>query len=150
VYHFFVRRRLRQVMARLSAGDFAFVRRQFHPAATHWFSGAHALSGRRSSPSGIEAWYQRLASVFPGITFAVQKIIVSGPPWDTVAAIEWVDEIHDRRGERLPNEGVFTLRLRWGKAVDFRVFCDTSRLEKNLARLAGQGVDEAALAPIVG
>ena len=99
MYHFFVRRRLRRVVERLNAGDFAFVRRQFHPRATHWFSeGGHALSGERSSPSGIEAWYERLAAVFPGIRFTLQKLLVSGPPWDTLAALEWTDEVRDREG----------------------------------------------------
>jgi ketosteroid isomerase-like protein len=148
MYLFFVRRKLREVFRRLNAGDFAFVRRQFHPGAEHWFSGDHALSGRRTSPEGIAAWYTRLAAVFPGIRFDVKKLIVSGTPWDTQAAVEWTDEVRDRNGVPLPNQGVFVLRLRWGRAVEFHVYCDTARIEKNLGILAAQGVEQAAAMPI--
>ncbi len=150
MYHFFVRLRLRKVLARLNAGDFGFITRQFHPRAEHWFSGRHALSGRRTSPSRIEAWYRRLAAVFPGIRFHVHKLIVSGPPWNTQAAVEWTDEVRDRAGRPLPNQGVFVLRLRWGRAVEFHVYCDTALIERNLGILASQGVVEAAAQPIAG
>jgi ketosteroid isomerase-like protein len=148
VYHFFVRRHLREVFAHLNAGDFAFITKQFARDAEHWFAGKHALSGKRTSPEQIAAWYRRLAEVFPGIQFDVEKIIVSGPPWRTHAAVEWSDEIQDRKGVKLPNRGVFVLRLAWGKAKEFRVYCDTAQIEENLARLNQQGVAQAAAAPI--
>lgn len=148
MYHFFVGLHLRKVIRRLNAGDFAFIRRQFHRDAEHWFSGSHALSGRRTNPQGIAAWYARLAVVLPGIHFHVHKLIVSGPPWRTYAAIEWTDRVLDRTGRPLPNQGVFILRLRWGQAVEFHVYCDTAQIEKNLAILASQGVDQAAAMPI--
>jgi ketosteroid isomerase-like protein len=150
MYHFFVRRRLRAIVGRLNAGDFAFIRRQFHPRAEHWFAGSHALSGRRTSPERIGQWYERFAAVFPGIRFHVRKVVVAGPPWNTEAAVEWSDEARDCRGQPLPNEGVFFLRLRWGKAVEFHVYCDTAQLDRNLAILASQGVAEAVAAPIGG
>jgi len=150
MYHFFVRRHLRKVFARLNAGDVAFITRQFHPNAVHWFAGRHALSGTRASPAQIDQWYRRLANVFPNIRFDIQKLITAGPPWNTEAAVEWVDQARDRRGNPLPNQGVFVLRLRWGKAVDFRVYCDTAQIEKNLDILASQGVAEASGAPIAG
>jgi ketosteroid isomerase-like protein len=150
MYHFFVRRRLRIILARLNAGDFAFVTRQFHRKASHSFSGKHALSGTRTTPERIAEWYRRLAAVFPGIRFDVRRLFVAGPPWNTQAAIQWVDEVRDREGRPLPNEGVFFIRLRWGKATDLHVYCDTALIEKNLAILASQGVSEASAAPIVG
>jgi ketosteroid isomerase-like protein len=149
MYHFFVRRRLRQVFSRLNAGDYAFITRQFHPRAEHWFSGRHALSGRRTSSGRIAEWYGRLAEVFPGIRFDLQKLIVAGPPWNTQAAVEWTDVVRDREGRALPNQGVFIVVLRWFKAVEFRVYCDTQEIEKNLGILSAQGVRAAALAPIV-
>ncbi|WP_394826134.1 nuclear transport factor 2 family protein [Pendulispora albinea] len=150
MYHFFVRRHLREVFARLNAGDYAFITRQFGPSAVHWFAGQHALSGERKSPARIKEWYERLANVFPGIRFDIRKLIVAGPPWNTHAAVEWVDEARDRNGKPLPNQGVFILRLRWGKAIEFRVYCDTARIEKNLGILSSQGVAAASAAPIAG
>jgi ketosteroid isomerase-like protein len=148
MYHFFVRRHLRRIFARLNAGDFAFITRQFRVNARHWFAGQHALSGSRTSPARIEQWYRRLASVFPGIRFEIRKLIVAGPPWNTEAAVEWVDEARDRTGQPLPNQGVFILRLRWGKAVELGVHCDTAQIKHNLGQLASQGVDEASAPPI--
>ena len=150
MYLFFVRRKLREIFRRLNVGDFAYVRRQFHPRAEHWFAGEHALAGRRTSPEGIAAWYARLASVFPGLRFDVKKIIAAGPPWDTQAAVEWTDAVPDREGKPLPNGGVFVIRLRWGKAVELHVHCDTAKIEQNLAILASQGVTQATAAPITG
>jgi ketosteroid isomerase-like protein len=148
MYNFFVRRHLRKVFSRLNAGDFAYITSQFHPQAEHWFAGRHAMSGRRTSHARIEEWYARLAVVFPGIRFDLQKLIVSGPPWNTEVAVEWIDSVIDRTGQPLPNQGVFIIRLRWGKAMQFRVYCDTAQIERNLGILAAQGVEAAAAAPI--
>ncbi len=148
MYHFFVRRRLREVVRRLNAGDYAFIRAQFHPRAEHWFAGEHALSGRRSSPARIADWYARLANVFPGIRFTLDALAVSGPPWRTIAALEWRDEVFAPDGRPLPNRGVFVIRLRWGRAISFHVHCDTAAIEKNLAILASQGVAAASALPI--
>jgi ketosteroid isomerase-like protein len=150
MYHFFVRRRLRLILGKLNDGDFAFITRQFHRDAAHSFSGKHALSGTRTTPGRIAEWYRRLAAVFPGIRFDVKMLFVAGPPWNTQAAIQWVDEVRDREGRPLPNEGVFLIRLRWGKATELRVYCDTALIETNLGILASQGVEEARAAPIVG
>lgn len=150
MYRFFVRRKVRRVFAHLNAGDFGFITRQFHPRAEHWFSGRHALSGKRTSPQRIAEWYERLADVFPRIRFEIRKLIVDGPPWDTQVAVEWQDEVLDREGRPLPNEGIFIMRLRWGRATELHVYCDTARIEENLAILASQGVVAAADAPIVG
>lgn len=150
MYHFFLKRRLQSVLSRLNAGDYRFITGQFHPDAEHWFSGSHAMSGRRITTASREAWYRRLTAVFPGLKFDIRKLIVSGPPWKSLAAVEWVDELYDRKGNALPNEGVFVITIRWGKVTEFHVYCDTARIEKNLAILATQGVPEAAAAPIVG
>ena len=149
MYHYFVRRRIATIVEHLNRGDFAFILRQFAPAAEHWFSGNHALAGSRHSPALRKAWYDRLAAVLPGIQFDVRKVAVSGPPWRTIVAVEWTDRVFDSRGaELMPNQGVFMLTLRWGRAVEFHVYCDTQGLAGNLAVVASQGVPDAALPPL--
>ncbi|MGO4714275.1 nuclear transport factor 2 family protein [Bradyrhizobium sp. 2TAF24] len=150
MYHFILRRKLQNVFSRLNAGDYRFVTSQFHTDAEHWFAGSHAMSGRRITSGRREEWYRRLAAVFPGLKFDVRKLIVSGPPWHSLAAVEWVDELHDKKGNPLPNEGVFFITIRWGKVTEFHVYCDTAKIEKNLSILAAQGVVEAAASPIIG
>lgn len=149
MYHFIVRRRVMTIFEHLNRGDFDFILRQFAPGAEHWFSGNHALAGSRHSPALRQAWYRRLAAVLPGIQFEVRKVVVSGPPWRTLVAVEWVDRVFDQQGaELMPNQGVFVLTLRWGRAHEFHVYCDTQGLASNLAVVASQGVADAALPPL--
>lgn len=146
MYHFFVRRRIHQVLAHLNAGDLAFVVNQFSPRAEHWFSGSHALGGRRSSGDEIRAWYGRLAAVFPDIQFQLKKLTSSGPPWRTHVAVEWTDSF-PRQGLP-PNQGVFFITLSWGRVVEFHVYCDTAVLARTLLSLGERGVAEAVATPI--
>jgi ketosteroid isomerase-like protein len=132
----------------LNCGDFDFVVQQFVPGAEHWFSGHHALSGGHHSKELIQAWYQRLALVFEGINFETKKIFVSGMPWKTYVAVEWVDLINDRLGHPLPNQGVFLITMRWGKATELHIYCDTGKMKETLAILFAQGVAEADKEPI--
>ena len=149
MYYFIVRSRVRTIFEHLNRGDFAYVLRQFAPQAEHWFSGEHALAGTRHTPALREAWYQRLAAVLPGLQFDVQKIVVSGWPWNTHVAVEWADRVFDQHGKELvPNQGVFVLTLKWGRAVEFHVYCDTQGLSKNLEAIAAQGMAQAALPPL--
>jgi ketosteroid isomerase-like protein len=83
-----------------------------------------------------------------GIQFQSKKIIVGGMPWRTYVAAEWADHVSDRTGTSLLNQGVFVITLRWGKVTEFHVYCDTQKLEKNLAVLVSQGVSEAGQEPI--
>ena len=147
MYHFFVRRRIHEIFRQLNRGNFEFVVAQFAPGAEHWFSGGHALSGRRLDRAAIEAWYRRLATVFPDIRFEVKKVTSSGPPWNTQVAVEWADWFATQ--DLSVNQGVFFITLRWGRAVEFHVYCDTAALEQNLERLGARGVSEAVAPPIV-
>jgi ketosteroid isomerase-like protein len=149
VYHFIVRQRTRMIFERLSRGDFDFVLAQFAPAAEHWFSGRHALGGRRRTSELRRAWYERLAAVLPGMRFDVHKIVSSGWPWLTHVAVEWTMHIFDQKGAELPpNAGMFMLTLRWGKVVELHVHCDTQIVAENLRLIASQGMKQAALPPI--
>lgn len=149
MYHFIVKQRMKTILEHLNRGDFDFILGQFAPTAEHWFSGQHALSGLRRTSELRRAWYQRLGSVFPGIQFDVQKIVVSGWPWRTYVAVEWKDRVFDTRGaELVPNQGVFMLTLSWARAVEFHVYCDTQGIAENLNVIAGQGVAQATLPPI--
>ncbi len=143
MYHYFVRRRVRQIFEHLNRGDLDFVVGQFAPDAEHWFSGSHALGGRRRTPDTIASWYRRLARVFPGLHFDVQQIMSSGPPWHTRVVVEWIDSFPLDPTLR-SNQGVFVITLRWGRATQFHVYCDTGGLERNLALVAGQGIADAA------
>ena len=44
---------------------------------------------RATTYQNNRAWYRRLAAIFPDLQFDVRHIVVTGWPWDTVAAVEW-------------------------------------------------------------
>ena len=96
----------------------------------------------------IAAWYERLGAVFPGLWFEPKKMIVSGWPWRTHVVIEFIDHVHDRHGNPLPNQGILLFTLCWGRAKELHVYCDTQKIEKNLEILVSQGVSEAGARPI--
>jgi ketosteroid isomerase-like protein len=149
MYHYIVEQKLRQAFRQLNAGDYNSILRQFAPRFEHFFSGQHALAGTRHTPSANEAWYRRLAVLFPDLRFEVKNVVVSGWPWNTRATIEWVDHFTLRDGQRVSNAGVHVFRLRWGRVVGLHIYCDTQKLATVCGLLAQQGVNDAAAMPIV-
>ena len=148
IYRSIVEHQLRRVFAALNRGEHGPALAAFGEPVEHVFYGNHALAGARQSMASIVPWYRRLKAVFPDLQFDIQSIAVTGPPWNTVALIEWRDRYTLRDGSARSNQGVHALRLKWGKVVSLRVYCDTQVLAGVLAELQAQGVAEAGLAPI--
>jgi hypothetical protein len=48
------------------------------------------------------------------------------------------------------NDVALFVKIKWGRATELRVYCDTDLLISNLKKLANQGVSEAAQEPIEG
>jgi ketosteroid isomerase-like protein len=148
IYRHIVENKLRQGFDALNRGDHAQVMSLFAPRFEHVFYGNHALAGARHQHSSIVPWYARLKQLFPDLRFEVQSVAVRGPPWNTVALVEWRDQFSLRDGTRGANQGVHVLRLKWGKVVSLRVYCDTQVVAAALQALQQQGVGEAGAAPI--
>lgn len=148
IYHAIVRSKLKQSFEEVNRGNLDAVVAQFAPDAEHWFSGAHALGGRRQGTAQIQEWYDRLATVLPDLRFEITGIAVSGPPWRTVAAVEWVDHFTDPSGQAWSNQGVHVIHLAGGKITALHIYCDTELLARALTVLAEQGRPQAGAAPI--
>jgi hypothetical protein len=73
---------------------------------------------------------------------------VRGWPWNTVALVEWRDQFSLRDGSRGANQGVHVLRLKWGKVVSLRVYCDTQVVAAALLTQKMHGIAEAGFSPI--
>ncbi|SMB91910.1 nuclear transport factor 2 family protein [Deinococcus hopiensis] len=149
MYHFIVRRIIRGAFGGLNAGKATGVTRLFAPDARHLFIGEHALGGERSTPASIGRWYARLLAVFPGIRFELERVLVSGWPWNTLVVAEWRESSPGIDGVPNENTGVNIIELRWGQVRRVSIYTDTATLERNLKRLARAGVTEAAAPPIV-
>ena len=150
MYHAIVKRNLLRSFDALNRGEYEVITGQFHPRATHWFSGdGHPLSGLRRGRPDMLAWYDRLARLMPDLRFDIAHTAISGWPWDTVAMLSWRDALHDRAGKAYANRGVHVIHIRWGKVVDLQVYCDTAYLQGYFDALVAQGVEEAQAPPIV-
>src|SRR5262249_37573439 len=133
MYHAIVRSKVRRAFAQGNAGRRNDVMAAFSPRIDHVFFGDHALGGPRSSPGRIHGWYERLARVFPDLEFELRRVDVVGWPWDTTVTVEWIDRF--KLGDAVEsNQGVHVLRFRWGRVVGLRVYCDTEKLKRVLAR----------------
>lgn len=85
----------------------------------------------------------------PDLKFTIEKVAISGPPWRTVAMLEWTDTLSDREGKVYSNRGVHVIQIAWGKVKSLAVFCDTKYLEGYFASLVKSGVKEAKMPPII-
>jgi ketosteroid isomerase-like protein len=114
MYHWLVRRLVRRTFESLSRGDYESVLKGVSPSVIHTFSGTHALGGTRHSVEAMHRWFQRLYRLCPKLNFEIKNIAVSGWPWDTTVAVEWVDRAMPADGSPYVNEGVHIIKLRWG------------------------------------
>ena len=148
MYHAIVRRRIRWLLEAINRGDTAPVLAAFAPTATHVFIGNHAMSGRRVTPQGISAWYARLRRLLPDLRFTAHRIDVAGPPWATLAVVEWSETNSATDGVETSAQGVHVLHLRWGRVTRMLIRSDTAALKATLARSAATRHGESLAAPI--
>jgi ketosteroid isomerase-like protein len=132
----------------LAAGDLDRVLALFDPRCTLTFMGDTPLGAKLSSPGDIRLWFERFTRLLPGPTFEIQKVAVSGPPWN----LQLAAHVRIRAtvvGEPYENDFAHFLRLRWGKVVDDLILEDTQRWARACERLVAAGVAEAAEPPMV-
>jgi ketosteroid isomerase-like protein len=115
---------------------------------THVFAGDHALGGTRNSKAAFTRWIERLYRLFPVLEFQPRDVLVRGPPWNMTVAVLWTDRGEAADGAPYENAGAHELRLKWGRLTALRAHLDTQRLSATLDRMARNGLDEAAAAPI--
>lgn len=150
MYHAIIRRRIQDLFAAVSAGNYQPVLDGLAPKFEHHFLGDHALGGTRTSLEKTRQWSQRLYRLLPDISFDLRAIRVSGPPWNTLACIDWLESNSGTDGVRASTPGVHVTRIVWGKMVYLGIYPDTVGLTRTLERLAEAGVVEAKAAKIEG
>ena len=148
MYHAIVRRRTAQMFERLSAGEWEAVVEGLAEDVHHVFPGDHPLGGERRTRAAVALWFARLARLFPGHRFAVQRVTSRGWPWSTWVAVQWTAQMRPQVGDAYANEGAHWIHLRWGKATAFHAYLDTQRVAAACRTMAEAGVEEAAAPPI--
>lgn len=150
MYHAIVRRRVQDLFDHVNRGDAEPVLRLLARRFEHRFLGNdHALGGSRTTVPATRGWYARLYRLLPDISFDVQRITVSGTPWNTTVVAEWTETNSGTDGVRTYNSGVHVVHLRWGRMTQLIICPDTTGLEATLERLAAGGNTEARARPIV-
>src|SRR5689334_5251885 len=139
MYHAVVRSLLKGVFKDLSAGKADKLLAMFIDAPEHIVAGRSPLGGARHTVGSVRKWYARLFELFPDISFEVRSIAVRGWPWNTIAAVEWMDRPAIVDGVQWINEGVNIIRLRWGRTVSVHVYCDTEKLATLCDLLSSRG-----------
>lgn len=149
MYHSIVRRRVEDLFAAVSGGDAEPVLGGLASNFEHFFLGDHALGGRRTSLAATRHWYARLYRLLPDIAFDLRAIRISGPPWNTLVSVDWM-ETNSAGGVRTHTPGVHVVRLAWGKMTYLGIYPDTTGLIATLDRLHAAGVAEAKAERIEG
>jgi ketosteroid isomerase-like protein len=148
MYKAIARRKARGVFEALSRGDWESALKDVAPDVHHVFPGDNAIGGERHSKQAMELWFGRVYRLIPDLQFEVREIAVRGWPWDMKVAVQWADHGHASDGVPYENEGAHWIRLRRGKAVYIHAYLDTEKVTAICRRLAEDGVEEAAAAPI--
>ena len=149
IYRAIVARQVRGAFEALGRGDYESGLSRIAEDVTHTFEGDHPLGGTRRSREGMRRWFERLFSLFPELDFDVHEVAVKGPPWSTVAFVQWSDTARPRDGTPYVNDGVHVIRLRWGKVVEIHAYLDTQKVRDACDRMAEAGIAEAAAEPIL-
>ena len=95
-------------------------------------------------------WYERLYRLLPDISFDLRAIRISGPPWNTLVAVDWLESNSGTDGVRTFTPGVHVVRLAWGRMTYIGIYPDTVGLVTTLQRLSRAGVAEATAQKIEG
>lgn len=148
MYHTIVKKLAIQSFENLNRGDYESVLKNISPSITHTFSGNHALGGTRHSVEAMRKWFERLYMLSPGLSFEIKNVAVSGFPWNTTIAVEWVDRATPADGSHYVNEGVHIIKMKWGKVVYLHAYLDTQLTILLCRQLAQYGIQEAMAAPI--
>lgn len=150
MYHSIIRRRIEALFAAINAGNAEPVITGFSTEFEHIFIGDTALGGRRTSVARTREWYGRLYRLMPDIHFDLDRITISGTPWNTLATVEWHESNSGTDGVRTTATGIHAVRIAWGRMTRLLICPDTVRLRATLDRLASKGVAEAHAAMIEG
>jgi ketosteroid isomerase-like protein len=133
----------------LERGDIDGLLTQFDERCSLTFVGDTPLGADGlSTTADIRRWFERFVRLLPSPRFEIQRLVVSGPPWNMRLASH-VKIRGTVCGEPYENQFAHFLTLRWGKVTDDLILEDTQMWERACTRLAAAGVSEASEGPLI-
>jgi ketosteroid isomerase-like protein len=142
------RRQYLKGLGALERGDLDALFTQFHGRCTLTFVGDTPLGATLSTGADLRRWFERFLRLIPDRKFEIQRLVVSGTPWNLKLAAHVVIRSHIK-GEPYRNQFAHFLTLRWGKVVDDLILEDTQMWARACERLAASGMAEASEGPLV-
>lgn len=142
VFGFLIERRVRAIFDGLSHGDYNVAINGLAGDVHHVFAGDHPLAGERHSRDAVRRWFERLFRLFE-LRFEVRDIIVSGPVWNSVVAVEWIAHVTPNAGAPYENHGAHIIRIRRGRVVYLHAYEDTQKVAEACRVMATAGIAEA-------
>jgi ketosteroid isomerase-like protein len=133
----------------LERGDLDELLKQFDSRCTLTFVGDTPLGAQLTNRSDIRRWFERFGRLVPKPTFEIQRLVVSGPPWNQRLASHVLIR-STVNGEPYQNQFAHFLTLRWGRVHDDLILEDTQMWERACHRLVAAGVSEAGDGPLLG
>lgn len=148
MYHAIVRHKLRSVFAALSRGDCQPMLDALAPEFSYRFEGDSPIGGIRNRRDTMAQWWARMYRLFPGLSFEVRDVVVSGGPWLTriFTQLDFHKPLPD--GTLYTNVVMQRAVMRWGRIVEIHTLEDTQRCARLLAWQQRGGLAEAGAPPI--
>ncbi|MDD3788041.1 MAG: hypothetical protein PHO94_05030 [Petrimonas sp.] len=146
-YKIILRNKIMKGFADFSNGNYQTLLKLYAENVHQYLEGNHALSGERFSKAKVELWFQRFVRLLPS-KFLIKDMIIQGGPWNTVVIMEFQDTVSPEGVPTYKNNGIMKATVKWGKTTDVHIYVNTAKVEKALATLTQNGVEEAAAPPI--
>lgn len=143
------RRLYRRGLEALARGDLDQLLKQFDSSCTLTFVGDTPLGAQLTNHEDIRRWFERFGRLVPKPTFEIQRLVVSGPPWNQRLASHVLIR-STVNGEPYQNQFAHFLTLRWGRVYDDLILEDTQMWERACQRLLAAGISEAGEGPLLG
>jgi ketosteroid isomerase-like protein len=101
----------------------------------------------RHSREAVRRWFERVYRLFE-LRFDVERVIVSGPPWDLAVGVEWLAHATPRVGRPYVNQGAHMIRIRRRRVVYLHAYEDSQKVAEACREMAEAGIEEAGFPPI--
>lgn len=148
MYKAIVEKRVRGIFDEINRGNYQAMIDGLAPEFEYVFLGDHPLSGRRTKPATMDAWWQRILRLLPGGRFTIHEVIVQGHPFNTQIAVRSTIRATSPSGELYANDVMQFMRLRLGKLTRIETMEDTAKFEGYLATLDPERYPDAVARPL--
>ena len=150
LYTYFVEKLVRESFDHVNHRRWDELLKPVAPNVHHRFGGAHSIGGERHDKEAMRRWLERLGRVLPNLHLKVNRIWVTGWPWDTTVLVQWDATATLLNGDKSYfNRGLHVISMRWGTAYALDVFEDSQEVARGLAAQAASGLEEAVAEQIV-